>query len=46
MLLTYNFKERSWIAMLEIKAIEIRVENAAYGPEKGSSGWSACCYKD
>lgn len=32
--------------MLEVKIIEIDINNTAYGPENGSSGWSACCYKD
>ncbi len=32
--------------MLELVVIEMEVMNVAYGPEYGSSGWSACCYKD
>lgn len=30
----------------EIIEIEVDINNEEYGPEKGSSGWTACCYKD
>lgn len=30
----------------QIVEIIIEINNEEYGPENGSSGWSACCYKD